>query len=55
MTHDDRRVPLTPDAPNEKDSAWHRLLITLGLAKRNAIDERIAKAQEAGRAARGEK
>lgn len=40
-------IPYTPQPP--KDTAWHRLMLSLGLRKRNAIDARQAKAAEANR------
>jgi hypothetical protein len=54
MTHDERAVPLEMDALPPKESAWFRLLIFLGVSKRNRLDERHAKAAEAGRKAREE-
>jgi hypothetical protein len=52
--HDERSVPFEMDALPPKEKAWLRLLTFLGRSKRNRIDERQAKAAEAGRKAREE-
>ena len=52
--HDERSVPFEMDALSPKEKAWLRLLTFLGRSKRNRIDERQAKAAEAGRKAREE-
>lgn len=53
--HDARKDPLDLDPLPPQEAKWYRVLLALFLRKRNQIDERTAKAQEAGRKARGEK
>lgn len=53
--HDARKVPLDLDPLPPEKVKWIRVLLALFLRKRNQIDERTAKAREAGRRARGEK
>lgn len=52
--HDARKVPLELDPLPPKEAKWYRVLLAIALGKRNRLDERTAKAREAGKKARGE-
>lgn len=53
--HDERRIPLTPEPESASFLESIRHWIAINVLRRNKREERLAKAQEAGRKARGEK
>jgi hypothetical protein len=47
--HDDRSIPMEPEALTPRESKFFRLMAFLGLREKNQHDERVLKAAEANR------